>query len=48
MSELEIDLDWCDHCGGLGFFEVPDNGNNFGEEMCDACHGSGTVLPEDI
>ena len=37
----------CYECGGRGFFVVPDNGTNLGEETCDVCNGDGQYLADE-
>jgi DnaJ-class molecular chaperone len=44
MSKRKLYQQTCEECGGKGFFIVPDNGTNNGEETCDVCWGQGWVM----
>jgi hypothetical protein len=43
-SGTRLHYEVCDWCGGVGYFSVPDNGTNNGEETCIDCFGEGRKL----
>ena len=38
----------CPDCNGKGYDIVPDNGTNYGEEVCVVCNGEGRILLDEF